>query len=87
MLNTLNASPDTVFSDDVLLGYLPVLAEQSSGPRFTVTRPTVLAHVGAFVNPYPDNYTARTRPRSRSRSVGPTAPACPRPASRCRSRP
>jgi hypothetical protein len=59
MLNTLNASPDTVFSDDVLLGYLPVLAEQSSGPRFTVTRPTLLAHVGAFVNPYPDNYTAK----------------------------
>jgi len=57
-VNSLNAPPETVFSDRNLLAWFPIWAEQSLGPKFTLSQPTVLAHVGAFVNAYPPNYSA-----------------------------
>ena len=62
-VNSLNAPSETVFSDRSLGAWFPIWAEQSLGSQFTVSQPTVLAHVGAFVNAYPSNYPAEgTRP-------------------------
>jgi hypothetical protein len=61
-VDSLNASPATVFDDAALGAYLPIWAEQSLGPQFTVTRPTVLAQVGAFANAYASNYPTEGRP-------------------------
>src|SRR3954451_11528233 len=44
-VNSLNAPPETVFSDRNLLAWFPIWAEQSLGPKFTLSQPTVLAHV------------------------------------------
>src|SRR3954451_19660867 len=57
-VNSLNAPPETVFSDRNLLAWFPIWAEQSLGPKFTLSQPTVLAHVGAFVTAYPPKYPA-----------------------------
>ena len=42
-VNSLNAPSETVFSDGNLGAWLPIWAEQSLGPRFRLSRPTVLA--------------------------------------------